>query len=150
MLHLVAIWGLGHLNERKQNAQKDVAVQYGRGAEGEDEERLGTSGLASGIDGPSSSPEPSPQSPSDRTPEDDHTDSPLLYPRGASSVYQSYGTHPHPQQDATLMGAVSPAEVRRGKLFALLCVATVVFAWGLFLTTSFIKIRTKREREGHL
>ena len=153
VLHLAAIWGLGYLNERKQNAQKEAAAQYGPEIQDEDEERLGASGSTSGIDGPSSSPELSPGSPSDRTPEGDHTASPLLRSRGASSVYQSYGTHQQPsqsQQDATLMGAATPAEVRRGKLFASMCAATVVFAWGLFLITSFIKIRSKREREGHL
>jgi len=153
VLHLVAIWGLGYLNERKRNAPKEATVQYGREVEDEDEERLGTSSLASGIDGPLSSPELSPRSPSDRTPEDDHTVSPLLHPRDASSVYQNYGTHPQPsqaQRDAVLMGAATRVEVRRGKLFASLCAATVVFAWGLFLITSFIKIRSKSEREGHL
>ena len=153
LLHLVAIWGLGYLNEKKQHTPREATVQYDQEGGGEDEERCGTSGSASGIDGPSSSPELSPRSPSDRAPEGDHTASPLLHPRGASSVYQSYGTHPRPsqsQQDTTLMGATTPAEVRRGKLFASLCAATVVFAWGLFLITSFIKIRSKRERERHL
>lgn len=150
ILHLAAIWGLSYLNEKKRNAPKDVTVQSER--ENEDEERLGESGSVSGIDDPSSSPELSPRSPSDQTPEGDHTASPLLHPRSASLVYQNYGTHPRPsksQQDASLMGAATPAEVRRGKLFASLCATTVVFAWGLFLITSFIKIRSKREREGH-
>jgi len=148
VLHLVAIWGLGYLNGERQNAQKEAAVRR----EGEDEERQNTSGLASGIDGPSSSPELSSQSSGDRTPEGDHTASPLLHPRDASSVYRSRGADPRPtqSQDTTLMGATTPEEVRRGKLFASLCAATVVFAWGLFLITSFIKIRSKREREGHL
>ena len=149
VLHLAAIWGLGYLNERKQNSQKETTVQSE--AEGGDEERRGESGSASGIDGPSSSPDLSPQSSIDPTPDGDHTSSPLLRPRDASPVRRSYGTRPRPrrlQQDINLMGATTPAEVRRGKLFALLCAMAVVFAWALFLITSFIKIRSRREREG--
>lgn len=150
ILHLVAVWGLGYLNERKQNAQKEE-VRHEREGEDADEERRGASGTASGVDGPSSSPDLSPRGPSDQTTGGGHTTSPLLRPRGASLVYQSYGTHTRPRQpqDTTLMGATAPVEVRRGKLFASLCAATVVFAWALFLITSFVKIRSKREREGH-
>lgn len=150
VLHLVAIWGLGYLNEKKQNAQKEAGVQDERG--NEDEERRDAPGSEPGTDEPPASPDLSSQSSNDRIPTGDHVTSPLLRPRDASSVYQSYGSHPRPrrQQDTPLMGATAPAEVRRGKLFALLCAATVVFAWGLFLITSFIKIRSRREREGDL
>ena len=148
-LHLVAVWGLGYLNKRKQNAQKEATVQN----EGEDEEQRGATSSASGIDESSVSPDLSPRSPSDRVTTDDHASSLSPHPRDASPVYQSYGVHPQPrqsQQDTSLMGATTPAEVRRGKLFALLCAATVVFTWGLFLITSLVKIRSRREREGHL
>ena len=151
VLHLIAIRGLAYLNERKQKTQKEAAAQ--NEGEEEDEERRGVSGSASGIDEPLVSPDLSSQSPSDQTPAGEHTTSPLLRPVDASSVYQNYGTHPpphRPQQDIILMGATTPAEVGRGKLFALLCAATVVFTWALFLVTSFVKIRSRREREGHL
>jgi hypothetical protein len=151
VVQLVAIWGLGYLNKRKQNAQKEAVVQ--NEGESEDEERRGVRGSASGIDGPLSSPDRSPESPSDQAPASDHTTSPLLRPRNTSLVYQSYGTQPRPrpsQQDTNLMGATTHAEIRRGKLFASLCAMTVVFAWAFFLVTSFIKIRSRREREGHL
>lgn len=151
-LHLAAIWGLGYLNERKQNVQKDVAVQD-EGEDG-DEEQRDASGSTSGIDDCSVPQDPlSSHSSSDPTSPGGHTTSPLLHPRYASSIYLSYGTHPRPprsQQDITLVGAATSAEVRRGKLFASMCAATVVFAWGLFLITSFIKIRSKRDREVHL
>jgi len=148
----MAIWGLSYLNQRKQNTRREEAVQDQR--EDEDEERWGAPDSSSGMNGPSLSPDLSPKSRSDRTSAvGDRTSSPLLRPRDASSVYQSYGTHSRShqsQQDITLMGATTPAEVRRGKLFASLCATTVVFAWALFLVTSFIKIRSRREREGHL
>jgi len=146
VLHLVAIWGLGYLNERRQNARKEPPVRDE--GEGEDEGRWGASGSASEIDEHSVSQD---LSSSDRTPASDHTTSPLLH--HSSSVYQSYGTHlrsRRAQPDTALVGATTPAEVRRGKLFASLCAATVVFAWGLFLITSFIKIRSRHKREGHL
>ena len=150
VLHLVAIWGLGYLNKKKQNAQTEAEVQDER--DNEDEERRDAPGSEPGIDELSASPDLSSQSSSDRISTGDHATSPLLHPRDASSAYQSYGPHSRPrrQQDTPLMGATTPAEVRRGKLFALLCAATVVFAWGLFLITSFIKIRSRREREGDL
>ena len=151
VLHLMAIRGLGYLNERKQQTQNEAAAQ--NEGEDEDEERRGVSGSASGIDEPLLSPDLPSQSPSDQTPAGEHTTSPLLHPMDVSFVYQSYGTHPRPhrpQQDTVLMGAITPAEVGRGKLFASLCAATVVFTWALFLVTSFIKIRSRREREGHL
>ena len=150
VLHLAAIWGLGYLNEKKQNVQGEVA-QHEREND-EDEERQGASGSAAGVGGSSSSSDLIPQSPSDRPPAGDHPASPLLHQRDTSSIYQNYGTNPRPrqpQQDTALMGATTTAEVRRGKLFASLCVATVVFAWALFLVTSFIKIRSRRERERH-
>ena len=141
----MAIWGLGHLNERKQNAQKEEAVQN-EGAD-EDEEQQAASGSTSGIDEISVSPDLPLQSPSEETPTDDHAMSQLLHPRDVSSVRRGYGTQPRLRES---MEAATPAEVRRGKLFASLCATTVVFAWGLFLVTSFIKIRSKRERGGHL
>ena len=150
VLHLGAIWGLGYLNEKKQNAQKEVVVQSQ--GENEDQERRDVPGLEPGTDRLLASPDLSSQSPSDQIPTGDDISS-SLHLRDASSVYQSYGTHPRPrrsQQDTPSMGATTPAEVRRGKLFASLCAATVVFTWGLFLITSIIKIRSRREREGDL
>ena len=135
VLHLAAIWGLGYLKERKQNTQREAVAQHER--ESEDEEGWGASGSALGIDGPSLSPE---RGPGDRTPADDQITSPLLPHRDVSSVYQP---------DTILAGATTPEEVTRGKLFASLCAGTVGFAWALFLTTSFLKIRSKHEREGH-
>jgi hypothetical protein len=149
VLQLVAIWGLGYLNEMKQSAQKEPAVQNNE----EDEERRGAPDPASGIDELVLSPDISSQGSSDQAPVGDHTASPLLHPRSTSPVYRSYGTRLRPQpslRDANLMGAATPAEARRGKVFASLCAATVVFAWGFFLTTSFVKIRSRREREGDL
>ena len=151
VLHLVAIWGLGYLNEKKRNAQKEETLRN-EGAN-EDEEQWAASASASGIGEVSEPSDLSPQSPSDRTPTGDHTTSPLLRPRDVSSVYQSCESQPRPRrppQDTPLMGATTPAEVRRGKLFASLSATTVVFAWCLFLVTSFVKIRSRREREGHL
>ncbi|KAF9651987.1 MFS general substrate transporter [Thelephora ganbajun] len=150
VLHLVAIWGLGYLNERKHTAQKEAAVQ--NEGEVEDEGPQDAPGSASGIERPSLSLDLSPQSASDRTSASDHATSPPLHPRDAPSVYKSYGTHLRPrksQQDTVLTGATTPAEVRRGKIFASLSAAAVVFALVLFLVTSFIKIRSRREREGH-
>jgi len=149
VLQLAAIRGLGYLNERKQNSRKDATARN----EGEDEERRNSSDSASGIGGALSSSDLPLQGPSDRTLVGDHTVSPLLHPRDVSPVYQNYGTQlrpPQPQHDTNLMGATTPAEVKRGKILASLCFATVVFAWALFLVTSFIKIRSRREREGHL
>lgn len=151
VLHLVAICGLGYLDERKRNAQREETIRN-EGAN-EDEEGRAASGSASGIGEVSEPSELSPQSPSGRSPTGHHTTSPLLRPRDVSSVCQSCETQPRPRrslQDTPLMGATTPAEVRRGKLFASLCATTVVFAWGLFLVTSFVKIRSRREREGHL
>lgn len=150
LLHLVAIWCLGYLNERRQNPRKQEAVQN---EADEDGELRGASGSSSGIEGPSPPPDLPSQSPNDQTCDGDHTTSPLLHLRDASSVYQGYGTHPRPKklrQDAALIGATTPAEVRRGKFFAALCAATVASAWLLFSITSFLKIRSRREREGHL
>lgn len=144
VLHLAAIRGLDYLNRKKQSAREEGEVQCEW--EDEDEESRGASGSVSGIDGASSPP----QSPTDRTPAGYHASSPLLNHKSASPTHE---THPRPrqsQQVTTLMGATTPMEVRRGKLFALLSVATVIFAWALFLITSFIKIRSRREREGHL
>ena len=149
-LHLVAIWGLGYLNERRQNPRKEEAVQNEADV---DEERRGTSCSSSGIEGQASPPDLPSRSPSDGTPDGDHTTSPLLHTRGASSVYQGYGTHLRQntsRQGTALLGATTPEEVRRGKLFAALCTTTVVFAWLLFLITSFLKIRSRGERKGHL
>lgn len=150
LLHLAAIWGLGSLNERKQNPRKEEAIQN---EADEDEERWGASGSSSGIEEPSSSPDLPSRSPSDGTADGDHTTSPVFHHRDASSVYQGYGTHPRPnkpQQDTNLIGATTPAEVKRGKFFASLCTAAVVFAWVFFFTTSLLKIRSRREREGRL
>lgn len=149
LLHLAAIWGLGYLNERRQNTRKDVAVQN---ETGEDEEHRGASGSSSGIEGPPSPPDLPSRSSSGQAPDGDHSTSPLLHPRDTPFVYQGYGTHPRPNksgQDTTLIGATTPAEVRRGKFFASMCAAAVVFAWLLFFVTSFLKIRSRRERGGH-
>lgn len=43
---------------------------------------------------------------------------------------------------------VSPAEIKRGRVFALMSLGMVIFAWILFLTVSFVKIRSKQDREG--
>lgn len=150
ILHLVAIVGLGYLNERRQNPLKEEVVQN---EAVEDEELRDASGSLSGNEGPPSPPDFPSQIPSGQNPDGDHTISPLLRPRGASLVYQGYGTHPRPnkpQQDTTTTGATTPAEVKRGKFFATLCTVTVVFAWVLFFVTSFLKIRSRREREGQL
>jgi hypothetical protein len=151
LLHLVAIWGLGYLNERKQNAQRQEAVQDEE--TDDDDERRDASPA---TERRPSSPEVRSRSPNDRrSPSHDRTLSPLLRPRDDfSSVYQSYGTHPLPPPKSSsspvqdIRKATSAAEVRRGKLFASMSAATVVFAWVLFLITSFIKIRSRREREG--
>jgi hypothetical protein len=147
LLHLAAIWGLRYLNEWKQNIKKGEIVQ--NEGEDEDEERLGASGPSSGIEGPSSSPESPSWNPSDQIPDGSRATSPLLPPR---DVYRSSATDSPPHsspQDTTMTGVtITPAEVRRGKLFALLCAATVVSTWLLFFVTSFIKIRSRREREG--
>jgi len=148
VLHLVSIWGLGYLNERNQNTPKQEAVRN-EGDDGDEEDHRGLSDSSR----PSSPDHLRSQSPSGRTPvAGDHTASPLLRARDVSSVYQSYGTHPprrcKSSQDVR-GGTTTPAEERRGKLFALLSAATVLFAWVLFLVTSFIKIRSRREREGH-
>ena len=151
VLQLVAIWGLGYLNEVKRSAQKEPVVQNNE--EDEDEERRGAPDPALGTDELVLSPDISSQGSSDQAPVGDHTASPLLHPRSTSPVYQTYGARPRPQssqRDANSMGAATPAETRRGKVFASLCAATVVFAWGFFLTTSFVKIRSRREREGDL
>lgn len=151
MLHLVAIWGLGHLNEKKQNVKQEVVTQN-EDEEVDEEERHRLRGVS-----PSSRRSVSPdglfrsRSPNDRIPPD-HTASPLLRPRDASTIYQTYGTHPRStkspsRQDTTTR--TSPAEERRGKLFASMSALIVAFAWVLFLITSFIKIRSKKEREGH-
>jgi hypothetical protein len=49
----------------------------------------------------------------------------------------------------TLSDQVSAAEAKRGKVFATICLTAVLFAWVSFLATSFVKIRSKHDREGH-
>ncbi|KAA1471473.1 MFS general substrate transporter [Dentipellis sp. KUC8613] len=44
--------------------------------------------------------------------------------------------------------ALEPERRRRGKFFAVSCVVLIVFAWVLFLVTAWMKLRSKREREG--
>lgn len=149
ILQLMAIWGLGHLNEKRQSTPKEEAVQN---EAGEDEERWGASGPSSGIAGPSSSTDLPSESSSDETPDGNHTSSPALRHSNPSSVYQGYGTNPRsnkPRQDDISIITATPAEVKRGKFFASSCAAAVVFAWLLFFITSFLKIRSRQERGGH-
>jgi hypothetical protein len=152
-LQLVAIFGLGYLNERRQNPQKNEAVQNEQNETVEDEERRGASGSSSGVGGQPPPPDLPSQIPSDQSPDGDHTTPPLLHLRDASSVYRGYGTHPRPnksQEGIAIVGATTPAEVRRGKFFAALCTVAVAFTWLLFFVTSFLKIRSRRERERDL
>ena len=147
ILHLVATFGLGYLNKIRQNPRNEEAMQIGA-ADGE--ERRSTSGSSSGNGEPSSPPS---RISSSRILDADHPASPIYPPRDASFVYQGDGIQSRsnsPQQDTSTRGAASPAEVKRGKLFATLCTATVVSAWLLFFVTSFLKIRSRREREGRL
>lgn len=150
LLQLVAIWGLGYLSEKKRKAQEGL-IQGEEDVEGE--ERRNASGPPLGNERLSPPLDPPARSPSDRTSASDPAISPLLRPRNAPSIYQGYGTHPPPHKslkDATLVGAITPAEVKRGKLFASLCAVTVAFAWLLFFITSFVRIRSRGDREGHL
>ncbi|KII94372.1 hypothetical protein PLICRDRAFT_36635 [Plicaturopsis crispa FD-325 SS-3] len=39
-------------------------------------------------------------------------------------------------------------KIRRGKVFAVLCAALVAFAWVLFMTTAWVRLRSKKERQG--
>lgn len=146
-LHLVAIWGLSYLNERRQNSRK---VETAQSEADEDEDHQGASSSSPGVGGPSSVQYPPSRSSSEGAPDGEHTTSPLLHPSNASSVYQGYGTHlgPNRSPQDTLMGATTPSEVKRGRFFALSCGGTVVFVWVLFFVTSFLKIRSRQEREG--
>ena len=140
ILHLLAIWGLGYLHKIKQSAQKQTADLQSV----EEEEEV--SGPSAGNAGTSYNPS---RSSSVHSP----SASPLLHPRDLSSVYPTYGTHPRsrsksPHNITTTTPTIT--EVKRGKLFASLSAAIVLFAWVLFFVTSFIKIRSRREREGHL
>ncbi|KAF9785824.1 MFS general substrate transporter [Thelephora terrestris] len=124
ILQLVAIWGLGQLNERRQNIQAGEAA--GNGIEPESEQCRG--GLGPVLEeGPLPSQYIPSRSPSDQTSDSDHSTSPLLRTR------------------ETTPRAATPAEVRRGKVFALYCVAMVIFAWLLFFVTSIVKIRSGRK-----
>ena len=131
----MAIWGLGYLNDKKQGTLRQEVGQ--RGDDDQDEGCRDTLNFGN-----------------ERAL--DHTGSPLLRPDNDSLVYQSYGTYPRCRrsiQDSAIIGQTSAIaeEVKRGKLFASLSAGMVVLAWVLFLATSFIKIRSKRERErvGH-
>jgi len=152
LLHLIAIWGLGYLNEKKHKQQEVTRPEGDDYDYDNDEGRRGTS--------PSSRRSVSPDLLRSRSPtrdrttlaarDRDHTTSPLLRPRDISSVYQTYGTHGKQTQDSTTrQSPITHAEERRGMLFALLSATIVFFAWVLFFITSFIKIRSRREREGH-
>jgi hypothetical protein len=150
LLQLVAVWGLGYLSKKKRKAQEGAMQREG---DVEGEERRNASGSPPGDERLSPPLVQPARSPSDRTSDSDPTTSPLLRPGDAPSIYQSYGTHPPPHKslkDSTLLGAITPAEVRRGKLFASLCAVSVAFAWLLFFITSFIRIRSRGDREGHL
>lgn len=149
LLHLAAIWGLGYLNGKRENPQREGRVRDEACVE--NGECQDASGSSSGTEGLLSSPDLPSQGSINQPPDDGHTTSPLLHHRDASSVYQGYGTQPlpkKPQQDTAPTGAITPAEARRGKFFATLCAAAVVFAWLLFFVTSFIKLRSRRERGG--
>jgi hypothetical protein len=150
ILHLVAIFGLGYLNERRQNPWKDEAIQN-EAVENEERQGASASGSSSGNEGTSSPLDFPLRIPSDRTPDGDHTISPILHPRDASSLHQGDETLLRPnksRQGTTMLGATTPAEVRRGKFFVTLCIGTVIFTWLLFFVTSFLKIKSRREREG--
>ena len=139
LLHMGAIRGLSYLNERRQNPLKEGVVQHE--VDDEDEE-------CRGVSGPSSSPNLPSQSTSDRTPGGDHTTSPLLRPEAVHRDCEILPRPDKPRQDTSPTGATTPAEVRRGKFFAVLCAGTVGLTWLLFFVTSFVKIRSRREREG--
>ncbi|RDB29567.1 60S ribosomal protein L15 [Hypsizygus marmoreus] len=72
-------------------------------------------------------------------------DEPLISPSECHSRYLSTGSGARP-----ITSRVSPTEIRRGKVFALLCAVSIASAWILFLGTAWMRLGSKRNHRDTL
>jgi hypothetical protein len=142
ILQLVGIWGLGYLDKRK----KKILVYSpppSEGETGQEHVKFREGGEwshgAISLPGPSTDDSPVPQQ---RVP--------LLSSHTNSSMDDGYVLQPAPGTCLTLPKKITRAEMKRGRIFAWMCAGVFLFSWILFLATSILKIRSKKEREGSL
>lgn len=133
ILQLLGIIGLSHLDRRRRQAAETLenAVRDEADAERELEEEPTFTGdegdiLASEI-GPLSSPDPR---------------KPLLGRRPRADSSASYFPSSCPSQ-----GVRGHSEIRRGRIFVCLCVMLVGSAWVLFLSTAWLRLRSRQQRD---
>jgi hypothetical protein len=133
ILQLLGIIGLSYLDRRRRQAVEtpENAVGDEEDAERElEEESTFTGGegdiLASEI-GPLSSPD---------------SRKPLLGRRPRADSGASYFPSSCPSQ-----GVRGHSEIRRGRIFVCLCVILVGSAWVLFLSTAWLRLRSKQQRD---
>lgn len=131
ILQLLAIIGLSHLDSRRRQAAEilENAVED-EDAENESEEDSTFTGgegdiLASEI-GPLPSPDPR---------------KPLLGRRPRADSRGSYIPSSCPSQ-----GVCGHSEIRRGRIFMCLCAMLVCSAWVLFLSTAWLRLRSRQQR----
>lgn len=133
ILQLLGIIGLSHLDRRRRQAAETLenAVRDEADAERDLEEEPTFTGdegdiLASEI-GPLSSPDPR---------------KPLLGRRPRADSGASYFPSSCPSQ-----GVRGHSEIRRGRIFVCLCVMLVGSAWVLFLSTAWLRLRSRQQRD---
>jgi len=130
-LQLLGIIGLSHLDRRRRQAADVLECTVGDEAETErepEEESTFTGGegdiLASEI-GPLSSPEQR---------------KPLLGRRPRADSGASFPS------SCPSQGVGGHSEIRRGRIFVCLCAMLVCSAWVLFLSTAWLKLRSREQR----
>ncbi|KAG1783928.1 major facilitator superfamily domain-containing protein [Suillus placidus] len=132
VLQLLGIIGLSHLDRRRRQAAETLENAVGdEDAERESEEEPTFTGgegdiLASEI-GPLSSPDPR---------------KPLLGRRPRADSGASYFPSSCPSQ-----GVCGHSEIRRGRIFVCLCAMLVGSAWVLFLSTAWLRLRSRQQRD---
>ncbi|KAG1750017.1 major facilitator superfamily domain-containing protein [Suillus paluster] len=131
VLQLLGIIGLSHLDHRRRQAETLEEVIGDEEAEHESEEESTFTGgegdiLASEI-GPLSSLEQR---------------KPLLGRRPRADSGASYFP-----SSCSSQGVCGHSEIRRGRIFACLCAMLVCSAWVLFLSTAWLRLRSRQQRD---
>lgn len=132
VLQLLGIIGLSRLDHRRRQAAEILENAVGdEDAERESEEESTFTGgegdiLASEL-GPLSSPDPR---------------KPLLCCRPRADSRASYFPSSCPSQ-----GVGDHSEIRRGRIFVCLCAMLVGSAWVLFLSTAWLRLRSREQRD---
>jgi hypothetical protein len=147
ILQFLSLVGLAHLDQRRKLTAAAASIAIDDEVEPSDEfnhPRTPKSGFAEGVGGGGGDEDNLPEEPFPSTSSPEQR-LPLLLPN-THFLVQSRESSQSPPPIANDLP--QKKGIKRGELFAGLCVALIAFTWALFLGTAWIRLRSKTEREG--